>query len=59
MATWLSEFAARSLSACAVVIFPVASPLHNSCTSGSTAPVCAMATWLSKFRARFLNARAA
>eukprot|EP00959_Pyramimonas_sp_CCMP1952_P032569 683367-Pyramimonas_sp.AAC.1 len=59
MATWLSEFPARFLSARAATIFPSASPVRSSCTRGSTAPACAMATWLSKFCARLCSAHAA
>eukprot|EP00976_Prorocentrum_cordatum_P042609 863933-Prorocentrum_minimum.AAC.1 len=59
MATWLSEFAARLLSACAATIFPFAPPVPGSCTSSSTAPAHAMATWVFKLSARLPSARAA
>eukprot|EP00959_Pyramimonas_sp_CCMP1952_P276918 5788710-Pyramimonas_sp.AAC.1 len=59
MATWLSEFTARLLSAEAATYFPFASPVRSSCTSSFTTLTHAMATWLSEFTARLPSARAA
>eukprot|EP00976_Prorocentrum_cordatum_P112071 1195470-Prorocentrum_minimum.AAC.3 len=49
MATWLSAFTARFLSACAARVFPSTFPVRSSCTSSSTnAPAFTIATqWAS------------
>eukprot|EP00976_Prorocentrum_cordatum_P020286 412029-Prorocentrum_minimum.AAC.1 len=59
MATWLSEFSPRLLKPRAASVFPSASPVRSSCTSGSTAPAPTMATRLSEFTAKLLSAHAA
>eukprot|EP00976_Prorocentrum_cordatum_P112072 1195470-Prorocentrum_minimum.AAC.4 len=49
MATWLSALiAARFFSARAARVFPSASPVLSSCTSGSTAPARCSAQTLPK-----------